>query len=105
MDNPTRTRRLRRTLRVLAILAVAGLLVRELTEGSQDWAELALFTAIAVLLAVDLVFSSRANGRLRDAVATEESRYRFVSEQAPVIAYLAEIGENAPWHYVSPHIT
>jgi PAS domain S-box-containing protein/putative nucleotidyltransferase with HDIG domain len=92
-------------LRVLAILAVAGLLVRELTLGDQNWVELLLFGVIAALLTIDLVLGYRLNGHLRHAVATEESRYRFVAEQAPVIAYLAEIGEQARWHYVSPHIT
>ena len=105
MDHPIRTRRLRRVLRVLAILAVAGLIVRELSVGERSWLELALFAAIATLLTIDLVLGYRLNGRLRNAVATEESRYRFVAEQAPVIAYLAEIGESARWHYVSPHIT
>jgi PAS domain S-box-containing protein/putative nucleotidyltransferase with HDIG domain len=105
MDHPIKNRRRRRALRVLAFLAVAALIVRELSRGETDPLELALFGAVAILLATELWLGYRAQGRLRDAVATGESRYRFVAEQAPVIAYLAELGEDARWHYVSPHIT
>jgi PAS domain S-box-containing protein/putative nucleotidyltransferase with HDIG domain len=104
MGTPSKNERARRALRLLAILALAGLIVRELTVD-QDWVELTLFAGLAAALLADLLLGYRTNGRLRDAVATEESRYRFVAEQAPVISYLAELGEKARWHYVSPYLT
>ena len=55
-----------------------------------------------MLIGFELYFGSR--DRDTDRLAADESRYRFVAEQAPVIAYLAEPGEKARWHYVSPHI-
>jgi len=104
MDDHRKERRRSITLLTLAMLATAGLIVREFTEANPDVVELALFAAIAALLGYELIASHRALRRLRDAVATEESRYRFVAERAPVVAYLADLGDRARWHYVSPHI-
>lgn len=85
--------------------AIAALIAAELLGGANSGLQLALFSLIAVLVGAELILSYRAEARLSEAVASEESRYRFVAEQAPVIAYLAEPGEKARWHYVSPHIT
>ena len=42
----------------------------------------------------------RTNLRLRDA----EDRYRTLVERLPAITYVAELGADGPWHYVSPQI-
>ncbi len=42
----------------------------------------------------------RAQAELRSA----ESRYRTLVERLPAITYIAELGANGPWHYVSPQI-
>ncbi len=71
--------------------------------GAAAWASVTLGLLAALLIAAEL-YSGRGDWRA-ERLAAEESRYRFVAEQAPVIAYLAEPGEKARWHYVSPHIT
>ncbi len=101
--HPTPRRdRPRRLLLLGAALAaaVAALLAGALGGGS--WVYAALGALIAVLIGCELYFGSR--DRDTDRLAADESRHRFVAEQAPVIAYLAEPGEKARWHYVSPHI-
>ena len=42
----------------------------------------------------------RAKIQLRAA----EDRYRTLVERLPAITYIAELGANGPWHYVSPQI-
>jgi two-component system, cell cycle sensor histidine kinase and response regulator CckA len=42
----------------------------------------------------------RAKAELRAA----ESRYRTLVERLPAITYIAELGAEGPWHYVSPQI-
>ena len=89
------------------MLAAAGVVVAG-AAGGGNWLLPALGLLAAALIGCELYFGNRDLGnRDLDAqwLAAEESRYRFVAEQAPVIAYLAEPGENARWHYVSPHIT
>jgi PAS domain S-box-containing protein/putative nucleotidyltransferase with HDIG domain len=83
-------------------LAVAALIVAEFSGGGRSWLQLALLFLLGALVGTELYFGYR--DRPSAGVASEESRYRFVAEQAPVIAYLAEPGEKARWHYVSPHI-
>jgi PAS domain S-box-containing protein len=42
----------------------------------------------------------RARAELRAA----EARYRTLVERLPAITYIAELGSDGPWHYVSPQI-
>jgi len=35
---------------------------------------------------------------------TVEDRYRTLVERLPAITYVAELGADGPWHYVSPQI-
>jgi PAS domain S-box-containing protein len=42
----------------------------------------------------------RAQAELRSA----ENRYRTLVERLPAITYIAELGAQGPWHYVSPQI-
>ncbi len=90
---------------ILSLAAVAVLIIRELDRPEPSAAELGVLVLLIGLICFGLFTSYRAEARLEGQVQEEESRYRFVAEQAPVISYLCEPGENGPWHYVSPHIT
>ncbi len=83
------------------VAALAG--VAAGAAGAASWAAVALGLIAAALIASEIYLGR--DDRRAERLAAEESRYRFVAEQAPVIAYLAEPGEKARWHYVSPHIT
>ena len=71
--------------------------------GAASWVGAGLGLLTAALVGSELYLGR--GDRPAERLAAEESRYRFVAEQAPVIAYLAEPGERARWQYVSPHIT
>lgn len=86
------------------MVAVAALIVVTIAGEPDPGPVLGLACLIGLLIGVELILGLRAQVRLRGA-SSQEPRYRFVAEQAPVIAYLAEPGEKACWHYVSPFIT
>lgn len=104
MKAATADRRRHLAVLILSLAAVAVLIFRELTRTNASGEELALYVLLALLTGFALLTSYRTEGRLADLAASEESRYRFVAEQAPVISYLCEAGEQAHWRYVSPHI-
>jgi len=56
--------------------------------------------AHATHLAGIAIEHDRAKIELRAA----EDRYRTLVERLPAITYIAELGANGPWHYVSPQI-
>ena len=56
--------------------------------------------AHATHLAGIAIEHERTNLQLRDA----EYRYRTLVERLPAITYIAELGADGPWHYVSPQI-
>src|SRR5580704_2945224 len=56
--------------------------------------------AHATHLAGIAIERDRAKAELRAA----ESRYRTLVERLPAITYVAELGAEGPWHYVSPQI-
>jgi PAS domain S-box-containing protein len=56
--------------------------------------------AHATHLAGVAIEHDRANLQLRAA----EDRYRTLVERLPAITYIAELGADGPWHYVSPQI-
>ena len=56
--------------------------------------------AHATQLAGVAIEHDRAKVQLRAA----EDRYRTLVERLPAITYIAELGANGPWHYVSPQI-
>jgi len=56
--------------------------------------------AHATHLAGIAIEHERTNRQLRDA----EYRYRTLVERLPAITYIAELGADGPWHYVSPQI-
>ncbi len=56
--------------------------------------------AHATHLALVAIEHDRANLQLRAA----EDRYRTLVERLPAITYIAELGADGPWHYVSPQI-
>lgn len=105
MKNAFRDRRRHLIVPLLSLAVVVVLVINEVTRSNPSNGELLLYLALAVLIGYSLSSSYMTEGRLAERAASEESRYRFVAEQAPVIAYLCEPGERAPWHYVSPHIT
>jgi len=45
-----------------------------------------------------------AHDRARMQLRTVEDRYRTLVERLPAITYVAELGADGPWHYVSPQI-
>ncbi|SRR5579883_2115195 len=42
--------------------------------------------------------------RARSELASAQVRYQTLVERLPAITYIAELGTNGPWHYVSPQI-
>jgi PAS domain S-box-containing protein len=54
----------------------------------------------AIHLAGIAIEQDRAKAELRAA----EARYRTLVERLPAITYVAELGAEGPWHYVSPQI-
>jgi PAS domain S-box-containing protein len=56
--------------------------------------------AHATHLAGIAIEQDRAKAELRAA----EARYRTLVERLPAITYIAELGADGPWHYVSPQI-
>src|SRR5580693_461278 len=56
--------------------------------------------AQATHLAGIAIEQDRAKAELRAA----EARYRTLVERLPAITYVAELGADGPWHYVSPQI-
>jgi PAS domain S-box-containing protein len=56
--------------------------------------------AHATHLACIAIEQDRAKAELRAA----EARYRTLVERLPAITYIAELGADGPWHYVSPQI-
>ena len=56
--------------------------------------------AHATHLAGIAIEQDRAKAELRAA----EARYRTLVERLPAITYVAELGADGPWHYVSPQI-
>jgi len=42
--------------------------------------------------------------RARFELSAAEARYQSLVERLPAITYIAELGTNGPWHYVSPQI-
>lgn len=42
--------------------------------------------------------------RARSELSAAEARYQSLVERLPAITYIAELGTNGPWHYVSPQI-
>jgi PAS domain S-box-containing protein len=56
--------------------------------------------AHATHLAAVAIERNRDRSQLRAA----EDRYRTLIERLPAIAYIAELGADGPWHYVSPQI-
>lgn len=105
MQAAIKDRRRHLAVLILSLAAVAVLILRELSADAPSGAELLIFGLLLLLIGFALLTSYLSEGRLADRVASEESRYRFVAEQAPVISYLCDPGERGAWRYVSPHIT
>ncbi len=88
------------------LLAVAAL-AAVWTERVPDSREVALLTAgvSSILLVGVFVWAGVGprRGLIRDLIAAD-ARYRAMVEQLPAVVYVADIGAQATWHYVSPRI-
>jgi PAS domain S-box-containing protein len=80
--------------------AVAGTFAVYYREPRSPDAQHLQLIAHATHLAGIAIEHVRAQAQLRDA----EDRYRTLVERLPAITYIAELGIDGPWHYVSPQI-
>ena len=80
--------------------AVAGTFAVYYREPSTPTAVHLQLIAHATHLAGMAIEHDRAQVQLRSV----EDRYRTLVERLPAITYIAELGADGPWHYVSPQI-
>jgi len=80
--------------------AVAGTFALYYREPCAPDAQHLQIIAHATHLAGIAIEHDRAQTQLR----TVEDRYRTLVERLPAITYVAELGADGPWHYVSPQI-
>jgi diguanylate cyclase (GGDEF)-like protein/PAS domain S-box-containing protein len=88
------------------LLAVAGVAALW-TEAVPDSREVALLIAgvSAIVLVAVFVWAGVGprRGLIRDLMDAD-ARYRAMVEQLPAVLYVADLGADATWHYVSPRI-
>ncbi|MGZ6256107.1 MAG: putative bifunctional diguanylate cyclase/phosphodiesterase [Candidatus Limnocylindria bacterium] len=89
---------------LLVALAVIAALAAELVPSGHEFTSILAASSVAGVIGV-LIWSGVGprRGLVRD-LEDAEARYRAMVEQLPAVVYVADIGAQATWHYVSPRI-
>jgi diguanylate cyclase (GGDEF)-like protein/PAS domain S-box-containing protein len=89
---------------LLIALGALALLANELAPSGHEATSILAAASIAGVVAI-LAWSGVGprRGLVRD-LEDAEARYRGMVEQLPAVLYVADLGADATWHYVSPRI-
>jgi PAS domain-containing protein len=89
---------------LLFALGALALLANELAPAGHEATSILAAASIAGVVAI-LAWSGVGprRGLVRD-LEDAEARYRAMVEQLPAVLYVADLGADATWHYVSPRI-
>jgi diguanylate cyclase (GGDEF)-like protein/PAS domain S-box-containing protein len=88
---------------LVGIGVIAALATELVPSGHEVTSVLAIASAVGVILILAWSGVGPRRGLVRD-LQDADARYRAMVEELPAVLYVADLGADATWHYVSPRI-